>query len=112
MIVTTETRNGLSNRGAVVRERLVLSGCDVASVRQFVARALDKEMPAIAKCSESLQIGTAHFVLIKLRVRGLSRQSRHDSLGIGDARWSAAVRSGADSLWMGKQCDSDALMHR
>jgi len=63
MIVTGETLNGTSNRGPVVRERLVLRGCEVASVRQIVAGALDKETPTFAKCSKSLLIGTAHFVL-------------------------------------------------
>ena len=85
MIVTAETLNGTSRRGRVVRERLVLSGSDVASVRQFVARALDKEMPNNAKCSELLHIATAHFVLRELRVRGLSRRSRYDFVGIGYA---------------------------
>jgi hypothetical protein len=63
MIVTGKTLNGTSKRGPVVRERLVFSGCGVASVRQIVAGALDKEMPSFAKCSKSLLIGTAHFVL-------------------------------------------------
>ena len=62
MIVTAETLNGTSSRGSVVRERLMMSGCGVAGVRQFVAGALDREMPTFAKCSESLQIDTAHFV--------------------------------------------------
>jgi hypothetical protein len=70
MIVTGETLSGTSNRGPVVRERLVLRGCEVASVRQIVAGALDKEMPTFAKCSESLQIDTAHFVLRKFEGPG------------------------------------------
>jgi len=70
MIVTGETLNGTSNRGPVVRERLVLRGCEVASVRQIVAGALDKEMPTFAKCSKSLLIGTAHFVLRKFEGPG------------------------------------------
>jgi hypothetical protein len=98
MIVTGETLNGTSSRERVVRERLVVSARDVASVRQFVAGALDKEMPAIAKCSESLQIGTAQFVLVELRVRGLSRQSRHDFAGIG-VRAGGLLLLGAELLW-------------
>jgi hypothetical protein len=70
MIVTAETLDGTSSRGPVVRERLVVGGPGVASVRQFVAGALDKEMPTFAKCSKSLQIATAHFVLRKLGVSG------------------------------------------
>jgi hypothetical protein len=70
MIVTAETLNGTSSRGSVVRERLVSSGCGVAGVRQFVAGALDKEMPTFAKCSESLLIDTAHFVQRKLEGPG------------------------------------------
>ena len=97
MIVTAETLNGTSSRGPVVRERLVASGCGVASVRQFVARALDEEMPSFAKCSESLQIATAHFVLRKLRVRGLSRQSRYDSRDLDvECALKRGCRSGAD----------------
>jgi len=76
MIVTGETLSGMSNLGPVMRERLVLRGCEVASVRQIVAGALDKEMLSFAKCSKSLLIGTAHFVLVNLRVRGFSRQSQ------------------------------------
>jgi len=98
MIVTAETLNGTSRRGPVVRERLVLSECDVASVRQFVASASSEEMPTAAKCSESLHIGSAHFVLRELRVRGLSRQSRHDFAGIG-VRAGTLLSLGADLLW-------------
>ena len=94
MIVTGETLNGTSRRGSVVRERLVTSGSDVAGVRQFVAGALDKEMPTFAKCSESLQIDTAHFVQ-RLRVRELSRQFFRDSLGLEYAL-ERCCRSGAD----------------
>ena len=79
MIVASETLSGTSSPRRVVRERLVSSGSDVAGVRQFVARALDKEMPTFAKCRETLQIGTAHFVLGDLRVGRLSSQLRHDS---------------------------------
>jgi hypothetical protein len=81
MIVTGETLNGTSNREPVVRERLVLCGCEVASVRQIVAGALDKEMPTFAKCSKSLLIERHILCSVKLRVRGLSRQTQV-SLGI------------------------------
>jgi hypothetical protein len=70
MIVTGETLNGTSKRGPVVRDLLILHGCEVASVRQIVAGALDKEMPSFAKCSKSLLIGTAHFVLRKFEGPG------------------------------------------
>jgi hypothetical protein len=79
MIVASQTLNGTSSRGRVVKERLVSSESGVAGVRQFVARALDEEMPTFAKCRELLQIATAHFVLRDLRVGRLSRQLRHDS---------------------------------
>jgi hypothetical protein len=87
MIVTGETLTGMSSRGRAALERLVSSGRDVAGVRQFVARALDQEMPTFAECRELLQIDTAHFVLGDLRVGRLSRHLRYDSRA-SDSRWS------------------------
>jgi hypothetical protein len=87
MIVTGETLTDTSSRGRAARERLDSSGREVAGVRQFVARALDQEMPTFAECRESLQIDTAHFVLGDLWVGRPSRHLRYDSHA-SNSRWS------------------------